>query len=592
MADRVSTPARASGPVPRSRLVSRFWGMREQTRVVIFAVVLALLLVVTVTVATNRIATIERSTDEVAEELLPARDQLFVVRDGLQTTRAMFVDILGQPDELDRLLMVEQTRRQLSRTESAWRDYQDLSVGLECEEGAAAEFDAAKSEQDELSGPVGLGLISGGDVGELLQSEELAQMQGAMATQIAVVDRLLDECYTPAIEADVAASVGAVDDARREVLIFAGVAFLLGSILVGLGLRTVRQHEAERDAHEDERALQERRNELEASLQRALSMTRSEEEAFGTVRDALRLGNPTAPTELLVADSSEAHFRQVLSTDGGEGPGCPVVSPTECPAVQGGETRIFWSSTALDACPHLRDRQDGPCSAVCVPVSIAGRSVGVLHTTAPDEAPPPEEAIGNVELIGARAGDRIGLLRAMAESETQARSDPLTGLLNRRSLENAVNKLVQEGTPYVVAFGDLDHFKRLNDSHGHDAGDRALRLFTRALRDSVRPNDLVCRYGGEEFLVVLPDCTPGSAADIVERIRERLDHALSAGTTPGFTVSFGLAASTQADGFDQVVGLADHAMLAAKASGRDRVLIAGEPDDVDTPVDGRGDLAD
>ena len=91
------------------------------------------------------------------------------------------------------------------------------------------------------------------------------------------------------------------------------------------------------------------------------------------------------------------------------------------------------------------------------------------------------------------------MLRAFSKSEVQAHTDPLTGLMNRRSLEVQVRALTEEDRPYIVAYGDLDHFKQLNDVYGHDAGDRALRLFARVAH-SLRPNTSA-RYGGEEFVV-------------------------------------------------------------------------------------------
>ena len=181
------------------------------------------------------------------------------------------------------------------------------------------------------------------------------------------------------------------------------------------------------------------------------------------------------------------------------------------------------------------------------------------------------------------------MLRAFEKSETQARSDPLTGLWNRRSLENQVRDLQREGTPYAVAYGDLDHFKILNDTHGHEAGDQALRLFSRVVRDAIRPNDIAARYGGEEFVVVLPDCNLKTATAVLERVRERLALALTTGRVPSFTVSFGLASSLDADTFDEVVAVADHALLAAKSAGRNRVVVAVEPGDPSELASGRSD---
>ena len=136
----------------------------------------------------------------------------------------------------------------------------------------------------------------------------------------------------------------------------------------------------------------------------------------------------------------------------------------------------------------------------------------------------------------------------------------------------------RDATPYALAYGDLDHFKILNDTHGHEAGDQALRLFARVLRDSVRPDDITARYGGEEFVIVLPDCTAETATKVLERLREQLALTLTSGRVPAFTVSFGVASSTDADTFDEVVAIADHALLTAKANGRNRTVRAAHLD--------------
>ena len=256
----------------------------------------------------------------------------------------------------------------------------------------------------------------------------------------------------------------------------------------------------------------------------------------------------------------------------------------DCPAIARGHTLVFGSSRALDACPYLQNRLTGDCSAACVAISIAGKSVGVTHATGPDGALPSESDVRSLEITSRRASERLAMLRAFERSETQARSDPLTGLWNRRSLENQVNDLQHEGVPYALAFGDLDHFKILNDTHGHEAGDQALRLFSRVLRDAIRPNDIAARYGGEEFVIVLPSCNTETALSVLERVRERLALALTTGRVPSFTVSFGLASSGDADTYDGVVAVADTALFAAKAAGRNRVVVAVDSTDSARPA--------
>jgi diguanylate cyclase (GGDEF)-like protein len=146
--------------------------------------------------------------------------------------------------------------------------------------------------------------------------------------------------------------------------------------------------------------------------------------------------------------------------------------------------------------------------------------------------------------------------------------------MTRRSLERGIRELQTEGGSYSVAYGDLDHFKQLNDVFGHDAGDRALRAFSQVLRDSLRPADIACRYGGEEFVIVLPGCPVNEALVVLARVRQRMAERLATAQLPVFTVSFGLATSEQGNDFQEVVNLADQALMTAKSSGRDQVIVA------------------
>ena len=372
-------------------------------------------------------------------------------------------------------------------------------------------------------------------------------------------------------DTDLQQSGSYLDNGRVTMLAVEALSALavFGTAIV-VGRRSQRRERNERDKV--------MRHDFETTLQRALEMAETEADAYIVVNRALDASVPNLQVEMLLADSSRAHFHQMFVTDSGPDArtGCGVVSPLLCPATNRGHTVQFPSSAAIDACPYLQGRATGDCSAACVPVSIAGKTVGVLHATGPDTVAPTESDVRYVEVTARRAAERIAMLRAFEKSETQARSDPLTGLLNRRSLENQVNDLERTATPYSLAYGDLDHFKVLNDTHGHEAGDQALRLFSRVLRDSVRPADIAARYGGEEFVVVLPDCNVETATAVLERVRERLALALTNGRVPSFTVSFGLAASAAGDTFDEIVALADHALLAAKSEGRNRVVLAAE----------------
>lgn len=319
-----------------------------------------------------------------------------------------------------------------------------------------------------------------------------------------------------------------------------------------------------------------RRREFETRLARALEMSDDEDAAYDVVGRAMHLVAPDAPVELLLADNSHAHLeRAVTSAHDGDAPGCGVDSPDGCVATRRAQTQVFHDSEDLDACPMLRGRAQGRCSGVCVPVSIMGRSVGVIHSMGPVDAPLDDQPIAALQTLANQAGNRLGMLRVMAETQLQASTDGLTGLINRRSLENGARRLRTEGTPFALVMADLDHFKALNDAHGHEAGDRALRMFSEIVRQTMRTEDLACRYGGEEFALVLPNVDVHEAVEIIERIRGELDHATGRGDAPAFTASFGVAHSDDAIDFEDLVVRADQALFAAKDAGRDRTCLDG-----------------
>jgi diguanylate cyclase (GGDEF)-like protein len=356
------------------------------------------------------------------------------------------------------------------------------------------------------------------------------------------------------------------------------LAVVTSGLLWGLLIRPLqRDRDAERArTAEREMALvaDRHRQEWQARLHKAMEMALTESAAHRVVERVLRSVVATGSSELLVADASDAHLERVVSVAaGGAAFGCDVPRPQDCPAVRRAQPQVFPDSEEFDACPHMRGCSTTSVSAVCVPVNIMGRAVGVLHAQGP-VGRPPDYAIPNLEMLADHAGTRMGLLRVMEQTSIQASTDPLTGLLNRRSLENATRPLLDQGRQFSLAMGDLDHFKQLNDVHGHEVGDRALRLFAQTLRSALRDEDLVCRFGGEEFVIVFPDLEPDLAANALDRVREELLIAIARGTVPGFSVSFGVAASGCALQLDDVVREADMALMQAKRDGRDRVVLA------------------
>jgi diguanylate cyclase (GGDEF)-like protein len=220
-----------------------------------------------------------------------------------------------------------------------------------------------------------------------------------------------------------------------------------------------------------------------------------------------------------------------------------------------------------------------------------GRTVGVIHATGEPGEKVDEEHVNDLATLAKLAGARIGLLRVMAETQLQASTDALTGLLNRRSFSARVAAVPPHLYPVAVAMADLDHFKKLNDTYGHETGDRALRLFSRVLRDSLRSSDVASRYGGEEFAIAFPDCSTADAARVLNTVRAQLDAAITVGGLPKFTVSFGLTESEPGEDLLGALRRADDALMRAKHEGRDRVVlhdVMGET--ADAPIDGRSGL--
>ncbi|VAX06726.1 hypothetical protein MNBD_GAMMA26-476 [hydrothermal vent metagenome] len=166
--------------------------------------------------------------------------------------------------------------------------------------------------------------------------------------------------------------------------------------------------------------------------------------------------------------------------------------------------------------------------------------------------------------------------------ENYALSDALTGCNNRRwfdiSIDRIINRAITGEEPFCAIMLDVDRFKQYNDKRGHLAGDKALRSLADVSRELLRASDIVIRYGGEEFLILLPHTDPKEAASISERLRQKI-----ATTSPGeedgvdlpaFTVSMGISILNQSDTIHTLLDRADHALYQAKEAGRNRIVIA------------------
>jgi diguanylate cyclase (GGDEF)-like protein len=546
------------------RLVTRLAKISPHRQIQLLCAVSVIVVAVLVLGVLSSLGPTQRSLQVSNDELLPAVQPLNEAR--LQYNNAADAFVLSSsPDAGVKAQGISALAAANAGGEAAWKAYVASSALLPGERALQRGFVAHRKETFDA------GLILVATVPSAADLANITRLTNLLRLDLNNIKAL----YETRLRQTLHAAKQNVDATGQDIkLVAAGAIFIL-LIVFGFAYRSACSREErleglDRTLHEEAE-----RNELEARLQRSLEMAQTEPAAYTLVGRALSASAPGVPAELLVADSSRAHFHQAVATDELSGPGCPVMSPNDCPAASWGQTQIWNSSTALDACPYLQSRPEGACSAVCVPVSIGGKTVGVVHATAPDEHPPEELVVAKIELIARKVGERVGMQRAFKRSETQAHTDPLTGLMNRRSLEEQVRALAEEGSTFVAVYADLDHFKQLNDMLGHDAGDQALRLFARVLREAVRPGDLTARYGGEEFVIVLPDCEISDAFSVVNRLRESLTAAQAISQSPPFTASFGMTAARPEETFSETLALADAALLKAKATGRDRIVISG-----------------
>jgi diguanylate cyclase (GGDEF)-like protein len=230
--------------------------------------------------------------------------------------------------------------------------------------------------------------------------------------------------------------------------------------------------------------------------------------------------------------------------------------------------------------PVLDSLLPGAVNLVIVALQAGGARLGLLMGEA---GPPMSRRVGrrSIDMLNRFANHAsLTLTNAdlKAEVERLAFFDTLTGLANRRELTLCLNRevarSVRTNEPLSVAVVDIDHFKAINDTFGHLAGDDVLRGVAQAILSSVRDVDLVCRYGGEEFVIVLPNCATVSAVAVLERVRKAVSE-VGKGEITQVKVSAGIATESGDDcNGDRLVARADEALYQSKRGGRDRVTIA------------------
>jgi diguanylate cyclase len=183
--------------------------------------------------------------------------------------------------------------------------------------------------------------------------------------------------------------------------------------------------------------------------------------------------------------------------------------------------------------------------------------------------------------VAASSSEIVDLKDRLANARRDAMTDPLTGLSNRKAFDRAIKDEVAQsqttGEPVSLIMCDIDHFKRVNDTFGHQVGDQVLKLVAQTIRQCVKGQDISARYGGEEFAVILPQTNVMGAAAVAEFVRRTVESKKivrkGTGDTLGsVTMSFGVASLVPGEAYDSLIERADKALYAAKQTGRNRVI--------------------
>jgi diguanylate cyclase (GGDEF)-like protein len=263
-----------------------------------------------------------------------------------------------------------------------------------------------------------------------------------------------------------------------------------------------------------------------------------------------------------------------------------VFSPEDCWALRRGQAQSWENAQSGLLCKHLGSSPVP--GSLCIPVVAHGESMGLLHLRRATSSTPAETTQPVAQARQTRATNfsacvalALANLKLRESLRWQSIRDSLSGLFNRRymeeSFEREMRRAVRNQRPLSVLMMDIDHFKNFNDSFGHEAGDTLLTALGVFLRSHTRGEDIACRYGGEEFALILPDAPHGFAYKRAEQLREEVKnlhiqyHGLA---LEKITLSIGVSSYPEdGDSPDNLLRIADAALYRAKTEGRNRVVV-------------------
>lgn len=276
-----------------------------------------------------------------------------------------------------------------------------------------------------------------------------------------------------------------------------------------------------------------------------------------------------------------------LAGSWGSSAATPTLEPQACWGLRRGQVHRCCSASDL-RCSHATAAAESANGhfELCLPLIAYGEVMGLLNVrgqaNGDSHLPPMEQAGALAQTISEQVALTLSNAKLRQVLRDQSIKDPLTGLFNRRYMEETLTRELaraqRNGTSVGIVVADLDHFKAINDTHGHPAGDAVLAAAAQHMAQMIRASDVACRYGGEEFVLILPDCSQEAATFKAQQICDslRLLDIATSGTSIRVTASFGVAASASGETAATLFQAADHAVYTAKRQGRNRVAAAAE----------------
>jgi diguanylate cyclase (GGDEF)-like protein len=333
-----------------------------------------------------------------------------------------------------------------------------------------------------------------------------------------------------------------------------------------------------------ERQKRNRETRLLADLNEWLQSCNSVGELYQMVAEFLGRLLPGCAGSLYIYANSRDVLESAKAWNGGEI--MPAMHPDDCWGLRRGRPYTFGGNEIDFRCAHVDPSVES--EYCCIPILAHGETIGLLHLRFGSEGEElRKEAIAEQRRLGLVCAEQISLAIANVKLRDQLRDqsirDVLTGLFNRRYMletcRREFSRAARAGQSISILSIDVDHFKKYNDNHGHDAGDMVLRAVGSCLENLFRNEDIPCRFGGEEFVVVLPGADLDAALRRAEQLRGKVEEIVIRyleKNLPRITVSIGVAVFPDAgDNPQAVLKAADEALYRAKERGRNRVELCG-----------------